>query len=671
MTRVSLVSRGLVSCSVGASALAFFLSGLFPLNNSDGYGHLAQGRQIADLGRVPRVDLFSIWKPTPQPWSNYEWGYDLTTWLIYDHLGPTALVLTKCISLAALGAALVILAVRLAGDRPLAAPLALAGLLLALPVARFRFTVRPQIVGLLFPALLLLGIHAIYSEESNRRTKHWIIAGLALMQVVWVNTHGSHLFGLLITALFAAFAVRTPAFRILLTLFLLQILATGCSPFGFEIANDAISHLIEPAYRSALSEWSPWSPADPVRFLIVPTIVAVLVLVALKPVARSGRFGLAYGVFCVLLCVMGFRSIRFVAHQALLATPFIAAGFAHFGVFQRVRLAGLATLVALAAISNAYLTSHLVPRFGFGFGEETEGYPWACAETINRHVDAPRIFASMKNSWMLMFAVPNSRVLVDGRVPFYGPEFVQQVLDGFSDAIAFEKELRVYDINVVVIDHTRARQIPATEVLDSSPEWRLAMVEDGHSLFIRDSAADGLESLQVVDAGYRTGRILEPEVAENEIRRERALLGEHPNGDAVRAWVHALELLRPLARDADRGGFRKFENKEERALAREAAELLGKASTRYPGYSPIEMFRAMAALSACDSELARKSLGRARDAATTRAGRLIGVDIALRSGTEEERSAALAYLEALQKTPGIERDPWVTAIAEEIDVRCN
>jgi hypothetical protein len=131
--------------------------------------------------------------------------------------------------------------------------------------------------------------------------------------------------------------------------------------------------------------------------------------------------------------------------------------------------------------------------------------------------------------------------------------------------------------------------------------------------------------------------------------------------------VHALELLRPLARDADRGGFRKFENKEERALAREAAELLGKASTRYPGYSPIEMFRAMAALSACDSELARKS---ARDAATTRAGRLIGVDIALRSGTEEERSAALAYLEALQKTPGIERDPWVSAIAEEIDVRC-
>lgn len=620
---------------------------------------------------MPHVDLFSIWKPTPQPWSNYEWGYDLSTWLIYDYFGPTALILTKCVLLATLGGALVILAVRLAGGRPLAAPLALGGLLLALPVARFRFTVRPQIAGLLFPVLLLLGIHAIYSEERTRRTKLWIIAGLALMQVVWVNMHGSHLLGLSVTALFAAFAFRTSAFRLMLTLLGLQMLATGCTPFGFGIVNDAIAHLAEPAYRSTVGEWAPWSAADPLRFLIAPTIVAVLVLVALKPVTRSGRFGLAYGVFCVLLCLMGFRSIRFVAHQILFAIPFISAGLAQVAVFQHARAGAVAALVTVAAIANAYLTTHLTPRFGFGFGEETEGDPWACAEAINRYVDTPRILASAKNGWMLMFAVPNARVLLDGRIPFYGPEFSQQVHDSFSDAAAFNKELGDFDITVVVIDHTRAAQLPATSVLDSSPEWRLAMVEDRYSLFVRESAADSLQALELIGPGYRPGRILEPDVAEDEIRRERALLGEHPNGDPIRAWVHALELLRPLAREADRGGFRKFDNEEERALAREAAELLGTAAARYPGYAPIEMFRAMAALSACDSELARQSLSRASDAANTRAGRLIGVEIALRSGTSEERSAAQAYLEALQKTPGIERDPWVTAITEEIAVRCN
>ena len=664
------MGRRVAAWSAGASALAFFLTGLFPFNNSDGYGHLAQGRQIVDLGRVPRVDLFSIWKPTPQPWSNYEWGYDLVTWLIYDHLGGSALVLTKCLLLAALGAALVILAVKLALNRPLAAPLTLTALLLALPVARFRFSVRPQITGLLLPAVLLLGIHAIYSPKTNRSAKRWIVVCLGLMQVAWVNLHGSHLFGLLLTAIFASFAFRTPVFRPMLALFGLQILATGCTPFGFGILNDAISHLIEPAFRSAVLEWSPWSPTDPLRFLVAPSIAAFSVLVTLRPIGRTGRFGLAYGVFCVLLCLMAFRSIRFVAHQILFTAPFIGAGLARFPALQGFRSTGVVALVALAATFNAYLTSRLPPRFGFGLGEETTGYPWASAEVINEHIAAPRILASMKDGWMLMFAVPESRVLIDGRVPFYGPEFTERVLHSFSDPRAFEQELEEYDINVVVVDHTRSAQIPATEYLNRSPHWRLAMLEDQHALFIREPGTKSIDALELIDAGYRTGQILEPTVSENEIRRERALLGRHPNGNAIRAWVHALELMRPLARDADRAGFRTFESDEERALAREATRLLGQASERSPGYSPIELFRAMAALSACDSALALDSLLAARNAQDTRTSRLIGLEIALRSGSEKERSAALAHVQTLKASPGMERDPWVDAIAEETAVRC-
>jgi len=90
-------------------AAAFFLLGAFPLYNIDAYGHLAQGRQIEALGRVPTLDPFSFWKSTPQPWSNYEWAYDLFTWLIYDRYGPNALIVIKCVLLAALGYLLVVL----------------------------------------------------------------------------------------------------------------------------------------------------------------------------------------------------------------------------------------------------------------------------------------------------------------------------------------------------------------------------------------------------------------------------------------------------------------------------------------------------------------------------------------------------------------------------------
>jgi len=245
------VLRGVVSRSAWICAAAFFLAGAFPLYNLDAYGHLAQGRQIAALGRVPTVDPFSFWKPTPQPWSNYEWGYDLVTWLMYDHFGPDALIVIKCLLLAALGYILVVLAHRLAKGAELAAPLAAVVAVFFAPLARIRFTVRPQIVGLVLPAVLLLGISAVYSKRTSPRVKRSVVIALGVMHVAWVNLHGSHLFGLLITILFLAFAVRTAAFASMALLLALQLIATACTPFGLDIVTERTRILLETAESSA------------------------------------------------------------------------------------------------------------------------------------------------------------------------------------------------------------------------------------------------------------------------------------------------------------------------------------------------------------------------------------------------------------------------------------
>ncbi|KPK54358.1 MAG: hypothetical protein AMJ63_03480 [Myxococcales bacterium SG8_38_1] len=297
------VPRGLSSWSAWASAVAFFLAGAFPLFNADAYGHLAQGRQIVALGRVPKVDLFSFWKPEPQPWSNYEWGYDWLSWLAYDHLGANALVLAKCFALAVLGYLLVALAFRLAREAQSAGPLALTALLLALPVARFRFTVRPQIVGLVFPAILLIGISTLYSDSTTLRRRQWTLAGLGALHVLWVNMHGSHLFGVVIAVLFTVFAARTAALRWMVGLVALQLAATVCTPFGLGIATDAIAHVLRPEYRELVVEWAAWSPEDPLRLLVAPIIMASSVLVAVRPVARESRYGLAYAALCVVLSI--------------------------------------------------------------------------------------------------------------------------------------------------------------------------------------------------------------------------------------------------------------------------------------------------------------------------------------------------------------------------------
>ncbi|MBW1830518.1 MAG: hypothetical protein JRJ10_02285, partial [Deltaproteobacteria bacterium] len=452
-----------MSWSAWASGLAFFLAGLFPLFNADAYGHLAQGRQIVALGRVPQVDLFSFWQPTPQPWKNYEWAYDGVTWLVYDHLGANALILLKCLALGALGYLLVRLSDRLARGVELAAPLTLTALLLALPVARFRFTTRPQIVGLLLPAVLLVGIAALYEERVSSRRKAWILAGLGLLHVAWVNAHGSHLFGVAITLIFVAFSLRTSALRWMIGLLFLQVAATGCTPFGFSIATDAISHVLRPEYRELVVEWAAWSPKDPLRLLVAPIVTALFVLAAMRPVTRASRFGLAYGVFCVLLSLMAFRSMRFVA----------------------------------AAVASTLWMLQTVPALGFGLGEPKREYPWASAELVEQGIDQPRMLASLQDSWFLMFAVPSGKLLIDGRVPYYGPEMIQRVSRSFTDPRLFADQLSGYAVNTVVIDHTRSDHIVATEYLSSREDWALAFIEDGHSLFVRRDVSPGLRPFEI------------------------------------------------------------------------------------------------------------------------------------------------------------------------------
>ena len=661
--------RGLSSWSAWASGVAFFLAGLFPLFNADAYGHLAQGRQIVALGRVPKVDLFSFWKPEPQPWSNYEWGYDWLSWLVYDHLGANALIFAKCGALAVLGYLLVVLAFRMAQGAPSSGAVALTTLFLALPVARFRFTVRPQIVGLVFPAILLAGIGVLYSESTSARRKAWTLAGLAVLHLLWVNMHGSHLLGVVIAVLFAVFAMRTPALRWMAGLVVLQLVATACTPFGFGIAGDAISHVFRPEYRELVVEWSAWSPKDPLRLLVAPVVTALFVLVAMRPVVRGSRYGLAYGALCVVLSIMAFRSMRFVAHQILFCAPFIAAGLAQLPALGSLRR-GWVGFAAAAALFGLLWTTQLVPALGFGFGEPKREYPWASAQVIERAVRSPRIVASLQDSWVLMFAAPSAKLLIDGRVPFYGPDMIRDVGRSFADPIRFARQLEAYDVNTVVIDHTRADHIRATNYLDAAGNWGLVFVEDGHSLFVRTDSVTQIDPFRVVGPGYRTGGLLDARFGDAEIREEAARLDAKPNTSVMQAWHQGIELLRPLARDGARAGVRKYSDEDEQRIARNAYERLSVAAQRFPGFTTIELYRSMAALAACDLPEAREALGRATYTGPTRATSLVGLELSLRGGNPEERTEAKAELGRLLDDPERRTDPWVRAIAADVAARC-
>jgi hypothetical protein len=372
---------------------------------------------------------------------------------------------------------------------------------------------------------------------------------------------------------------------------------------------------------------------------------------------------------CVLLSVMAFRSMRFVAHQLLFCAPFIAAGLSQLPGLARMRRS-VVGLIGIAAASSALWMMQMVPALGFGFGESKREYPWASAEVVEQAVEHPKIVASIQDSWFLMFAAPGAKLLIDGRVPYYGPEMIQQVSRSFTDSELFAQQLAEYDVNTVVIDHTRSDHIVATEYLNSRNDWALAFVEDGHSLFVRRDVSPGLRPFEIAGPGYRTGRLLDTGLDDLEVSAEVARLGSQLNTASMHAWHEGLELLRPLARDGDRAGIRMHRDADEQARARAAYERFSVAARSFPGFTSIELYRAMAALSACDISEAQEALGRAVYGGQTRGTSLVALELSLRAGAPTERSTAAAHVARLSARPESRDDPWVAAIVSDIDVRC-
>jgi hypothetical protein len=176
--------------------------------------------------------------------------------------------------------------------------------------------------------------------------------------------------------------------------------------------------------------------------------------------------------------------------------------------------------------------------------------------------------------------------------------------------------------------------------------------------------------LQVIGAGYRVGRLLDPDVSDAQIEAEIRRLSSHQSSNAIRGWVQGLRALRALARDGGRAGVRIARTEAERDSAREAYRQLSEAAAVYPGFTSIEVYRTMAALAGCDESSAREALAWAAYSGETRETSLLAIELALRMDAESRRAAAESRILSLAREARSAEDPWVGAIARDLEARC-
>ncbi|MEY4578151.1 MAG: hypothetical protein RL701_2854 [Pseudomonadota bacterium] len=649
------------------------LAALYPIDNSDTFGHLAAGRQIAELGAVPQYDTVSYFRSTPVRYVNYEWLSDRVFFALYAS-GGSALLHALCFVLLAILACLLVRIAQLRAAS-LGAWLVPLFVLAGLPAVRFRLSVRPHLFGLVFAALCLLGLTRILQTPRRREQLIWV-AVLASAHVLWVNLHGSHLLGLTFVGLAAVSSVFDRArFWPIALLLGLQLLASCASPFGPAILSGAIAHVFDPSYRAVIEEWQAWKSS---QSLWLPTILSwqalwiCLSLAALRPTREAPR--LFEALYALTLLAMAARSLRFYADAVLLTTPLIAIGLARHvetGAWPRTQrraawVGGYACALALAIPGCLALP----PRMRFGWGEATEGRPVASGLWLEQHLPRARILAAMADAWDLTFTVPKAQVLLDGRTPLYGPAHIRHVQAAWGSAERLRALIDSTGTDVVVAQPVAAEQQPALRALLGFADFRLVAIEAQHCVFARvapeRAALLDASALKTLLPGYDPAWLLAETLDTAAVQHELARLPDHPNVLPYRNWVRGLLALKPLLRAGGRAGVAPPRSPAESVRLEAALAQLRESDRSLSWVQTVSVYHGLAALAACRLDEAADALERARQHGAVREVLFAEQALALATTTAAGRERVREFLAEAQAIPEARSDPWVAQLQTDL-----
>src|SRR5216684_2989234 len=310
----------LLGATLAGGAYVFAKSNL---PDPDTWWHLAVGKHILETRSLPSVDPYSF-------------TVSGTHWIAYEWLGEVFMALAgrlgglraPTVLLVLLSAALLVLLYCYAWLRSGNCKAAFIACALVLPVAAVFFTLRPQLLGYNF---LLLTLICLEQFRRGHPRALWLLPPLFL---VWVNTHGTFVFGLVAIGLYYVSGLFEFHFgglsaepwtgkqrlQLLLT-FLFSTLALLVTPYGSQLAAYPVEIATAQPYNIAnIQEWQPLSFGLGVGKYLLALVLTMFFVHILLPVKyRLHEMAmLLFGVYAT--CV----HIRFILIFVMFFGPIIA-----------------------------------------------------------------------------------------------------------------------------------------------------------------------------------------------------------------------------------------------------------------------------------------------------------------------------------------------------------
>jgi len=349
------------------------------------------------------------------------------------------------------------------------------------------FTLRPQLFGYGFFFLTMILV------EHFRRGRTWTLWLLPPLFVLWVNTHGSFVLGLLLLGFcWAAGLVGfqagrleaeawTPRQRLHLEVaMLLCVLALIATPYGTRIAGFTLHVLLgAPLGMTRIQEYLPLGD-ERLRIFVVLFLAFLAAQVVMRPKYRLDEFAL------LLVTVYGtFVHRRLLLFSIPVFTPMLAALLARWvprygQTKDRVLLNAVLIAAALATWVKFYPSRPVLQR------AVATAFPCGAVEYLQRHPVKGRMFnPDFWGAYLIRSLGRDHKIFIDG----YSQRFEDAgVYEDYLRIIALHPDtpllLRKYGVDACLTYRWGA----LATYLSRSPDWEQVYQDDLAVLFLRKSS---------------------------------------------------------------------------------------------------------------------------------------------------------------------------------------
>jgi hypothetical protein len=458
----------------------------------DTWWHAAVGETILRQGAWPVADPYSF-TVAGAPWMAYEWFGEVLM-AVAERLG--GLRGHRALLLGLAGALVVLLYSysRLHSENMKAAFIACA---IVLPAAAPFFTLRPQLLGYVF---LLITLICLERFRRGQQKSLWILPALFL---VWVNTHGSFAFGMLLLGWYwlsglAAFryggltAERwTPSRRRHLALtFLLSLIALTVTPYGTRLAAYPLElALFQPLNTASIQEWQPISSAP----MLGAIFLGLLLLLFIGQVLSGRSYRLQELGLLSFAALAASMHRRFLLLFILVVTPVLATMLARWvpayqpAKDRRTMNAAIMVLILAGILGFFPAEQELSESVARQYPQEAVNY------IVQHKVSGPMLNEYGWGGYLIWALGSKHKVFIDGRADIY--EY-GGVLSDYMNITSLRpgalSVLSKYGVRSCLLQ----RDAPLAVVLAALPGWDRVYTDSVSALFVsRTAESDSAQPL--------------------------------------------------------------------------------------------------------------------------------------------------------------------------------